>query len=523
MKKTTILLALGAAFATSALAETVFRRDNGSEPKSIDPQLASESSGSNVIYDTFEGLTKTNIQGKVVPGMAEKWEVSEDGKTYTFHLREAKWSNGEPVTAQDFVYAWQRAVNPKTGSEYAFVLYPVVNGEAIANGEEKDLNQLGIKALDAKTLEVKLRNPVPYFLGLTAHYTTYPVPQKIVEKYGEKWIQPEHFVSNGAYHLTQWQPQSQITLEKSSTYYDAEHVSIDKVIFYPIEDRSSALKRYRAGEIDYVDSPATEGMEWAQANIPKELKIHPYLGTYWYGFNLTQAPFKDNLNLRKALTLAIDRQVLVEKITKAGQEAAYAVVPPKTANNDHYTPEWASLERKAQIAEAQKAYAAAGYSKDKPLKVSILYNTNEGHKKIAIAIAAMWKQILGVQVELVNKEWKVALQDMKAHKAQVYRYAWIGDYNDPSTFLDIFRSNAGTNYSGYQNPEYDALLDKAATILDLQERAKVLQQAEKLLVDNFTVAPMYHYVGVKIVKPYVKGFESNIMNVFPSQYLQIEK
>ncbi|SUO96459.1 peptide ABC transporter substrate-binding protein [Suttonella ornithocola] len=523
MQKKMLVFTLIALVSASTFAETVLRRDNGAEPKSIDPQISTESAGSTIIYDIFEGLTKTNIEGNIVAGAAKSWEVSEDGKTYTFHLRDnGKWSDGNPVTAQDFVYAWQRAVNPATASEYAFVLYPVENAEAIANGEEKDITKLGVKAIDDKTFEVHLNYPVPYFLGLTAHYTTYPVPKAAIEAYGDKWTQPGNLISNGAYHLTAWQPQSQITVKKSNTYWDADNVQIDKVIYYPIEDRSSAIKRYRANEIDYVESVPTESLEWAKKEIPNQLKIHPYLATYWYGFNLTKPPFKDNLNLRKALTLAIDRKTLVEKVAKAGQVPAYAVVPPNTANSDPYTPEWAKLDRKAQIAEAQKAYAEAGYSKEKPLKVQVLYNTNEGHKNIAIAVSAMWKQVLGVQTELVNKEWKVAIQDMRQKNTEVYRYAWVGDYNDPTTFLNIFRASSGVNDTGYNNPEYDALLNKASTILDLKERAAVLKQAEKILTDNYAIAPMYHYVSVKLVKPRVKGFKGNIMDVYPSQYLRIE-
>ena len=522
MKKTLLATLLFAAL--TAQAESVFRRGNGSEPKSIDPQLASESSGSAIIYDTFEGLTTLGMDASILPGVAEKWDISEDGKTYTFHLRNnAKWSNGDPVTAHDFVYAWQRAVNPATGGEYAFILYPIVSAEKIANGEEIDLNTLGAKAIDDHTLEVTLANPTPYFLDLLTHYTSYPVPKKVIEAHGDKWTQPGNIVSNGAYLVTEWQPQSQITAKKSDTYWNAANVAIDKVIYYAIEDESSELKRYRANELDFVLSMPIEQIAWAKENLPDELKISPYLATYWYNFNLTEPPFKDNLKLRKALTMAIDRKVLVEKITKAGQTPAYSVVPPATANSQPYLPEYATLSDEERVKRAQEAYAAAGYSKEKPLKTKILYNTSEGHKKIAVAVAAMWKQNLGVETELENQEWKVMLGNVRQKKYQVSRYAWIGDYNDPYTFLEIFQPGLEMNQTGFDKAGYESTLKEASATLDLTARAKLLHDAEKMLTDEYAVAPLYHYVSVSMLKPYVKGYQPNIKKVLPTQYLRIEK
>lgn len=509
--------------AINAQAENVFRRSNSSEPKSIDPQLATENAGSAIIYDNFEGLTTTNAKGEVIPGVAEKWEVSDDGKIYTFHLRDnAKWSNGEPVTADDFVYAWQRAVNPATGGEYAFILYPVKNAEAIASGQEKHLEALGIKALDGHTLQVELNYPTPYFPGLMTHYTTYPVPRKTVEQFGDKWTRPEHIVSNGAYHLSEWKPQASITAEKSPTYWNHDHVAIDKVIYYPIEQESTAFNRYRAGEVDYVESLSPESLEIAKKEYANQLHIEPFLATYWIGFNLTKPPFKDNPKLREALTLAIDRTVITEKILKAGQIPAYGLVPPSTHNSDPYQPEYSKLDRKEQIARAQALYAEAGYSKEKPLKVSIIYNTSDSHKKIMVAVAAMWKQVLGVQTELNNQEWKVMLANMAQKDDQAYRYTWNGDYDDPYTFLEIFQQNSEVNYSGYQNPAYDAQLKEAAATPDLAARAKLLQAAEKTVIDDYAVAPLYHYVTVRLLKPQFKGYAGNALGIVRTQDLHIE-
>ena len=521
MKKA--LLASVILLAIQAQAESVFRRNNGAEPKSIDPQLAAESAGSNVIYDNFEGLTSADASGKTVPGVAEKWEVSDDGKTWTFHLRDnAKWSDGSPVTAADFVYAWRRAVNPATGSEYAFILYPVKNAEAIASGSEKNIEALGIKAIDERTVQIELENPTPYFLDLTTHYTTYPVPQKAVEQHGDTWTQPGNIITNGAYHLTDWKTQAHITAEKSPTYWNKDQVAIDKVIYYPIESTTTALARYQAGEIDYTEGMSSEDLATARSKFPDEIHIDPYLGIYWIGFNTSKPPLKDNVKLREALSLAIDRQTIIDKITKAGQIPAYGLVPPATNNSAPYEPENAKLDRKAQIARAQALYAEAGYSKDKPLKISITYNTSEAHKKIMVAIAAMWKQVLGVETELVNQEWKVMLSNFTQGNMQAYRYGWIADYNDPYTFLETFKKGSAMNYSAFSNDAYDAKLKEAESTTDLAARAKLLQEAEKILVDDYPFAPLYYYVTTRLVKPQVKGYQGNPTGTLRTQHLKIE-
>lgn len=522
MKKLS-LLALALMAWQSASAEIVFRRENGAEPKSIDPQIASESSGSAILYDTFEGLIKQHISGELLPGMAESWEVSEDGKKYVFKLREGLlWSDGKPLKASDFVYAWHRAVNPETGGEYGFILAPVKNAEKITSGEEKDLNALGIKALDDRTLEVELENATPYFLGLLTHYTTYPVPQHVVEKHGKEWTRAENIVSNGAYKIIEWQTNSHVTAVKSDTYYDKDKVQIDKVIFYPAEDESAAFKRYRAGELDFV-RPPSEQFDWIKKNLPNELHVASNAGTYWYGFNLEKEPFKDNPKLREALSLAIDRQVVVDKVTKFGQVPAFSVVPPGMLNSKPYAPEASKMTQAERNEKAKALYAEAGYSKENPVKFSILYNTSEGHKKIAIAVAAMWKQVLGAEVELYNQEWKVMLQNVREGNYEVNRYAWIGDYNDPNTFLEIFQSHSDMNSNKFVNAEFDAKIKEAASTFDLEKRAEILQEAEKILSEHHVVAPLYHYVTVRMIKPYVKGYQDNLMGVMPTQYLRIEK
>ncbi|MDO4777181.1 MAG: peptide ABC transporter substrate-binding protein [Cardiobacteriaceae bacterium] len=522
MKKTLLSALLLAAL--SAQAETVFRRDNGAEPKSIDPQIAQETSGAAIIYDTFEGLVMHKMGGEIVPGVAEKWEMSDDGMTYTFHLRNnAKWSDGKPVTAQDFIYAWRRAVNPETASQFAYMLYPVKNAEKIAKGEEKDFEQLGIKAIDDHTLEVTLESPTPYFMELMAHYTTYPTPKHVIDKHGNKWTQPETFVSNGPYVLSEHKPQAHMTLTKSPTYWNADAVSIDKVIFYVIEDRNNALSRYRSGEIDFVETVSNTQIDWVRQNLADELHIGPFLATYYYGFNLTKEPFKDNRDLRAALSIALDRKTLTEKVTKTGEEPAYSVVPHSIEGAKPYTPEWVNKPREEQIKLAQELYAKAGYSKDKPLKVVLSYNTSEAHKNVAVAAAAMWKQVLGVETTLENQEWKVLLSNIDEKKLQMFRLGWTGKYNDPNTFLDLFTQYSLNNHMGYVNPEYDRLIAEAGREQDKAKRAQIMHDAEAIFTEDYAMAPVYYYVNPILLKPHVKGYASFNMKKMPSQYLKIEK
>lgn len=519
--RTALALTLLTAYGVSQ-AEMVFRKGNGSEPQSLDPQLAEGVPSSHIHRDLFEGLIAEDPAGELVPGVAEKWEISDDGKTYTFHLRESKWSNGDPVTAEDFVYALQRLVNPATGSTYSFIAYPIVNAKAIADGNEKDVSKLGVKALDAHTLQITLENSTPYFLGLLTHPSTLPVPKAVVEKQGKNWTRKENIVSNGPFKMADWVPNSQITLIKDENYWDKDVVKLDKVIYYPIEDQNSELKRYRAGELDWTYEIPNDQIKWLKANLKDELHIEPYLGVYYYGLNVGKPPFKDNPKLREALSLAIDRKVLVEKVMGTGELPAYNFVPPGVLHYKSYQPEVASWDRAKQIETAKKLYAEAGYSKDKPFKITLTYNTSENHKKIAVAVAAMWKQVLGVQTELQNQEWKVFLQNRREKNLTAFRAGWIGDYNDPYTFLELFQKGSGLNDVAYDNSQFDADLQKAAGIQDLDERAKVLQDAEKQLVNDLPVIPMYHYVTKRMIKPNVKGYVINIMDHSRSKYITVE-
>ena len=506
----------------SADAEMVFHRGNGSEPQSLDPQIAEDVPSGHIQRDLFEALTAEDEEANIIPGIAESWDISEDGKTYTFHLRDANWSDGEPVTAEDFVYAWRRGINPATGANYAYILYPIVNAEEIAAGKLAP-EELGAKALDSKTIEVTLKSPTPYFLGLlTQALPYYPVPRHVVEEYGNEWTRPEHIVSNGPFKMEAWTPQSNITLVKSDTYWDKDAVKLDKVIYYPTEDQDNELKRYRAGELDWTDTIPADQQKWAQANLADEIQSASFLNTYFYGFNTSKPPL-DNKDLRAALTLAIDRNVITEKVSGAGEVPAYSMVVPGTNNYTPYKPEWANWPRAKQIETAKALYNKAGYSTENPLQLELLYNTNDNHKKIAIAVASMWKQILGVETTLNNQEWKAFLSSRKQGNTEVFRAGWTSDYSDATGFIEQFTSNSGLNDVFFHNSDFDQTLKLAAEQQDLAQRADTLQHAEQLILDNYVIAPIYHGTTKHLVKPYVKGYANNVMDRHRSKYIYLDK
>lgn len=492
--------------------EQVLHKGNSAEVQTLDPHKAEGVPSSNVHRDLYEGLTSEAPTGEVIPGASVSWELSEDGKLYTFKLREnAKWSNGDKLSAADFVYGFKRSVDPLTLSKYSHILAPIKNAEAISKGEA-DVDTLGVKALDKHTLEITLKAPTPYFLGLMNHASTYPVHKASVDLHGDQFSRPGKMVSNGAYYLVEWIPQSKMRLDRNTHYWNNDKTIIDTVYYYPIEDQSSGLKRFRANELDFTYELPFKQLSWIKENLGAELVIAPYLGVYYYGFNLTKPPFKDNFPLRKALALAVDRDVITKKFTGAGEISAYNFVPPVN-NYTGQKPDWASWTQAERLAEAKRLYAEAGYTEDNPLTVSIHYNTQENHKTVATAIAAMWKQSLGVNVELLNQEWKVYLETRKQKvDTQVFRAGWIGDYNDPYTFSELMLSNSGLNDSAYYRDEYDALLVQASMEPDLEIRRALLEEAERLLMSELPIIPIYHYVRPRVVKKHVGGYHPNIMD-----------
>lgn len=507
----------------TAYATTVLQRGNGAEPETLDFHQSSGVPEANIERDLFEGLLTDSADGKPEAGVAETWDISSDGKTYTFHLRrDAQWSDGSPLTADDFVYAWRRALAPSTASQYAFILWSMVGAEDFSKGKNTDPTSIGVKASDAHTLVVTLKAPTPYFLGLLTHHMAYPLPQKAVEKFGKDWTKPANIISNGAYLLKDWQPQAQITLVKNPHYRRFNDINVDSVVYIPTEDKATELKRFRAGELDITDDIPNDQTAWVKENLPNALHNSPYIGTYYYAFNLKDSVFKDNVKLRRALSLAIDRDILTEKLTQSGEQPAFGWLPAVDNYTQQTMPE-KSLDKTARLALAKQLYAESGYSADKPLTLELLYNTSDNHKKLAIAVAAMWKQTLGVQTNLRNEEWKVYLNSRKQKQFQVVRSGWIGDYNDAYSFLSLFKSDVGEmNTAAYQNPNYDKLIHAAENEADATKRREDLQQAEQVLLTDMPIIPIYHYTTQHLVNPKISGWVDNVMDIHPTQYLNIK-
>jgi oligopeptide transport system substrate-binding protein len=523
MKMWTAALLVALALAGAAGAETVLQRGNGAEPETLDVHKSSGVPEANIQRDLFEGLLAEAADGGLVPGAAESWEVSDDGTAYTFRLRaDGRWSDGAPVTAADFVYAYRRALDPATGSDYAFILWPLRNAEAATKGALSDLAEIGAEALDARTLRLTLKAPTPYFLGLLTHHMTYPVPRHAIAAHGARWTRPGNMVSNGAYRLAEWRPQSHLKLVRNEHYRERGKVAIDAVVYHPTEDTSTEIKRFRAGELDVTSDVPAEQIAWAEANLAEAFHNTPYLGTYFYALNTGAPPFEGAVALRRALALAIDREILTAKVSRGGEVPAYSWVPPGVRDYTQQPVPFAAQSQTERDARARALYAEAGYGPDKPLEVEILYNTSEGHKKIAIAVAAMWRKALGVRVTLLNEEWKVYLDTRSQMRFQVARGGWIGDYNDANTFLELFKSDVGgMNPSAYANPAYDALIRQAEVTVDAAARAGLMQRAERLMLADMPIIPLYHYTTQHLVAARVKGWVDNIMDVHPSQYLRL--
>ena len=515
---------IGGASGTELAESQILHWGNGAEPQSLDPHKSEGVPGSNIQRDLFEGLINEAPDGELIPGAAESWEIGADGKLYTFTLRrDARWSNGVPVVAEDFVYSLRRSLDPATLSRYTFILNPILNAREIATGQRPTAD-LGVRAIDEYTLEIELENTTPYFLGLLTHSASYPVHRASVETYGDQHTRAGNLVSNGAFQLDDWVVQSHVKLVRNPYYWDNDTTVLDEVFFHNTEDKSAEIRRYRADELDIsYNSLAKRQLPWIRENLGDELVIAPYLGSYYYGFNVTQPPFKDEPELRRALALAIDRDIITQQVTTAGEISSFGWVPPVSGYVGQAMREasWTQAEREE---EARRLYALAGYSVENPLVTEIMYNTEEDHKRIALAISAMWKQVLGVDANILNQEWKVFLDTRNQMiDTRVYRAGWIGDYNDAFTFAELFQSGGGLNNTGYTSQEYDELLRLAAAEGDLVRRAEYLQQAEAVLLDDLPILPIYFYVTSRLVKPWVSGYMSNIMSHHRSKDFYILK
>lgn len=503
-------------------AAMVLRRGNGGEPDTLDPTRSSAEWENNILGDIFMGLTADSADGRAVPGSAARWDISADGKTYIFHLRKnLVWSDGVPLTAADFVYSYRRLLDPAIAAQYAPALYPLINGEAVATGKARP-ETLGVRAIDDHTLEMKFSAPVPYLPQLLTLAATFPVPRHVIEKYGAAWTQPGHMVGNGAFSLVEWKPQSYVKLVRNPRFYDVKNVRLDAVYYYPGEDSNAALKQFRAGELDAMNGFPSRQLDWLRRNMAAETRVAPWLGTYYYALNNEKYPYSDR-RVRLALSMAIERELITDKLLKYGVIPAYGLAPQGIANYGQGARAYfASWPREKRIAEARRLLMSAGFGPDKPLIVTIKYNTSQDHKKIALAVAANWKKI-GVVTRLFNVEAKVLYADLRIGDFEAGRAAWVADFNDPQNFLFLLDSATGKlNYSNYKNPRFDALLRQASTMLDLQQRAVVLRQAEQLAMDDQPIIPIYFYVSRNLVAKRVHGWVDNIVDRHRSRYLWLD-
>ena len=537
---TALLMLAAPAFATTPLAERqVLRIGNGSEPRELDPAKAVGTPEHAILQNLFEGLTAQDPRTlKPLPGVADSWTVSKDDKTYTFKIRkDAKWSDGTALTADDFVTSWIRALDPKTASEYAYQLYYLANGEEFNTGKIKDPSKVGVAAKDKQTLVVTLKAPTPFFLRLTSFPTLYPTPKQAIQKFGaEEWTHEGKMVSNGAFKLAEWKINKQIRLVPNENYWDRKNVKLTEVVILPIENIDTENKMFGQGELDLTNSVPSLKIpqyvaEKSAAGGKSSYHSDPYLGTYFYRINVTKKPLND-VRVRRALALSVDRQLLIDKVTLGGQKPATAFTPPDTAGYTFGSVLNATV-KDTNIAEARNLLTEAGFPEGKGFpKFDILYNTDADHKKIAIAIQQMWKKNLGIDVGLFNQEWKVYLNSQTQLSYDISRSAWIGDYPDPNTFLDMWVTGGGNNNTGWSNKTYDSLIAEAGRTADQAKRYATLKKAEKILLDELPIIPIYVYTRNRLMSDKVAlldqagnvvPWQSNILDAMPLKYYVLTK
>ena len=497
--------------------DVLLRRGLSGDLSSLDPAAAADTFSIQVLTDLYEGLTAESPTGAAVPAVASSWTVDPAGTEYTFHLRpDARWSNGKPVRAQDFVAAWRRVLDPKQGSPVADDLRLIAGAGAIIAGQAAP-ETLGVAAPRDDVLIVHLSQPAAYLPQILAHSAAFPVYSDAAARTHS----PADWVSNGPYVLSKWQPGTSLALTRNAAYWDKANVHVPAVEYQITSDDGSQYARYRAGQIDLTDSVPANMLPALRAEQSRELVIAPFLATAYYGLNLSNETLGQNLALRKALAMAVDRRQLVDTLG-FGQVGAYGFVPPGTWNYDPQSWAWAGLSDANRIAEAKRLYAQAGFSPKSPLHLRVLFNSNPVIRRTAILTAAMWKEALGVETELTDEEYKVFLQSRRdKSRWDVARLGWNADFNDASNFLDTFRSHSSNNDPGYENPAFDALVDQAAAGTDLEERRHLLEDAERVMLEDYPIVPLYFFVSKALVKPYVLGFKPSPLNHIPSKALTL--
>jgi oligopeptide transport system substrate-binding protein len=491
---------------------------NANEPITLDPHKSQGTWEHKLLMDNLIGLTQIGPEGEPIPGVAERWETSPDGLTWTFHLRDALWSDGVPVTADDFVFSLRRILLPATASDYASLLYLIRGAEAVNTGKAAP-ETLGVRAISPKVLEITLTHPAPYLPELATHQTMYPVPKHRVEKYGDAWSRPDRYVSNGPYRVVEWKLGDHVRAVKNERFWDADKVCIDEVFYFPTTDAISAERRVKRGELDLNTDIQSNRIAFLRKAMPGYVRTHTYLGVSYLAFNSHVPAFQDR-RVRQALSMAIDRDFITKKLLRGGQEPAYTFVPPGVANYRAVAPPaWSAWSFERRQAEARRLLAKAGYGPAHPLKVEIKHRNSADPMLVMPAIQADWKQV-GVEATLLQNEGQIAYASYRARDFQVADAAWVADYNDPMTFLYLQQSETGSqNYGDYKNPAYDALLARADNEPDTARRAAILAQAEQLMLDDAAVAPTFFYVAKNLVSPKITGWVDNIVDYHPVRYL----
>jgi len=506
-------------------ATGVLHYGNGAEPQAIDPHLTSGVPEAHIIDSLFEGLVSKDPETlEPVPGVAERWEVSPDGLTYRFHLRaDARWSDGTALTAEDFHWSWWRGLQPALGNDSAYMMFPLKNAEAYLKGEITDFDQVGVRVIDPRTLEVELGAPTPYFLQLVAHASYYPVPRHVIEKFGApadrftRWTRVGNIVSNGAYRLAEWKLNRYVRVERNPEYWDAANVRLNAVMFYVTENIVTEERLFRSGQLHYTTDIPLDKIPVYRREAPELLRQDLYLSTYFYMLNVTR-PGLDDARVRRALAMSVDRQTLVDTVLQGVNVPAYAMTPPGTLG--YQPPTLFDFDPEA----ARKLLAEAGYPDGKGLPpLEVVYNTHEGHRKIAVAIQQMWKKHLNIDVTIVNQEWKVFLDTRQHGEFSISRHGWQGDYVDPNTFLDLFITGGGNNNGKWSNARYDELiLRKLPAARTQEERFAIFHEAETILMEEMPVIPLYTYVTKHLVSPTVKGMAPNILDFYSFKHIYVE-
>jgi ABC-type oligopeptide transport system substrate-binding subunit len=504
---------------SSLESDRVLRRGLSGEPESLDPHKFASNQSADILRDLGEGLVAYSPDGNLIAGTAESWDLSEDGLTYRFKIREeARWSNGGKVTADDFVFALRRLVDPTTAAPNAALVEAIKNAREVMSGEAPK-ESLGVTAVDDSSLAIVLHSPTPYFLQLLTHPATFPMHSSSLDGGKINFDQSGGFVTNGPYKLDKWDIGSSVRVVRNSAYWDNEQTFFDEVIWVAVDDLEET-NRFRAGELDTTGNVSASVFDKVRKTHLGELLISPNLGVYFYGFNFDNELFASNLEIRRALSLAIDRQSIVASITRRGEEAAYGWVPPGIEGYDNQTLDYASWSKSQREAEAVRLYKASGYDEESPLRFELRYNTSDMQQTIALAIQSMWHEVLGAEVTLVNEEFRVLLANIQERKVtDVFRLSWTGDFNDPYAFLRLMESSNPSNFMGFSSPLVDEHLKAAAVELDVDLRMEHLAQAESMILQSHVVIPIYFHVSKHLVRSNLSGWEDNVLDVHYSKDL----